>query len=216
MIQDAAVLGKTFTPPRSVRSPGSGGTSSSRCSPGSCARSCWALQADPRSPEHGQYGFLQDLIRQVAYDTLAKRDRRAKHLAAAEHLGRSLAEDEVAEVVASHLVEAYQLDPDAEDAAELRERAGHALLVGAERAAALGAASEAARFFEQAAGLAPSPEQSAALARAGEMLLRSASWTVLEGVRSRVRPPARGRRSARGGPSRGLARLRGDDNWTCG
>ena len=52
------------------------------------------LQADPRSPEHGQYGFLQDLIRQVAYDTLAKRDRREKHLAAArapcrdDHRGR--------------------------------------------------------------------------------------------------------------------------------
>ena len=30
------------------------------------------LQSDPRSPEHGQYGFLQDLLRQVAYDTLSE------------------------------------------------------------------------------------------------------------------------------------------------
>ena len=44
------------------------------------------LQADPRSPEHGQYGFLQDLVRHVAYETLSKRERRARHLAAAEHL----------------------------------------------------------------------------------------------------------------------------------
>ena len=28
------------------------------------------VQADPRSPEHGQYGFLQDLVRHVAYETL--------------------------------------------------------------------------------------------------------------------------------------------------
>jgi tetratricopeptide (TPR) repeat protein len=129
------------------------------------------LQADPRSPEHGQYGFLQDLIRQVAYDTLAKRDRRAKHLAAAEHLASAITEDEVAEVVASHLVEAYRLDPDADDAPELRERAGRALLVGADRAAALGAAGEAARFFEQVAELAASTsDQASALSRAGEML----------------------------------------------
>ena len=40
------------------------------------------LQSDPRSPEHGQYGFLQDLLRQVAYETLPKQERRAKHLAA--------------------------------------------------------------------------------------------------------------------------------------
>ena len=29
----------------------------------SFARRCWALQADPRSPERGQYGFLQELVR---------------------------------------------------------------------------------------------------------------------------------------------------------
>ena len=36
------------------------------------------VQADPRSPEHGQYGFLQDLLRKVAYETLAKPDRKAQ------------------------------------------------------------------------------------------------------------------------------------------
>ena len=36
------------------------------------------MQADPRSPEHGQYGFLQDLVRHVAYETLSKRERRAQ------------------------------------------------------------------------------------------------------------------------------------------
>jgi tetratricopeptide (TPR) repeat protein len=40
------------------------------------------VQADPRSPERGQYAFLQDLLKQIAYETLAKADRKAKHLAA--------------------------------------------------------------------------------------------------------------------------------------
>ena len=34
-----------------------------------------SLQADPLSPERGQYGFLQDLMRRVAYDMLSKHER---------------------------------------------------------------------------------------------------------------------------------------------
>ena len=52
------------------------------------------VQADPTSPEHGQYGFLQDLVRHVAYETLSKRERRARHLEAAEYLRRAFAADE--------------------------------------------------------------------------------------------------------------------------
>ena len=50
----------------------------------------FGVQADPRSPEHGQYGFLQDLLRKVAYETLAKADRKARHLAAAAFLEQAL------------------------------------------------------------------------------------------------------------------------------
>ena len=41
------------------------------------------LDTDPRSPERGHYGFLQALVQRVAYETLSRRDRKAKHLAAA-------------------------------------------------------------------------------------------------------------------------------------
>ena len=44
------------------------------------------VQSDPRSPERGQYGFLQDLVRHVAYETLSKRERKTRHLAAAAHI----------------------------------------------------------------------------------------------------------------------------------
>ena len=46
-------------------------------------RELLGLEADPRSPERGQYAFVQALIREVAYNTLAQRDRKVRHLAAA-------------------------------------------------------------------------------------------------------------------------------------
>ena len=54
------------------------------CSPRSWARRCSTLDADPRSPERGQYGFLQALVQRVAYETLSRHDRQALHLAAAD------------------------------------------------------------------------------------------------------------------------------------
>ena len=55
-----------------------------------------SIQADPRSPERGQYGFLQDLVKQVAYETLSKRERKAQAPGAAqflESLGRGRGRD---------------------------------------------------------------------------------------------------------------------------
>ena len=100
LLQDAAVLGKTFTQRRARRARGLPTPSSSRCSPSLVRKEVLGVQADPRSPEHGQYGFLQDLVRHVAYETLSKRERRARHLAAAAYLSAAFAddEDEVVEV----------------------------------------------------------------------------------------------------------------------
>jgi tetratricopeptide (TPR) repeat protein len=129
-----------------------------------------SLQADPRSPEQGQYGFLQDLVRRVAYETLSKRERAGRHLAAADHVAAALGEDEGAEVVAAHLLDAYQATPNE----ELKARAGGALTRAGERAAALAAAAEAQRYFEQAAELTDDPLARAELSgRAGEMAWRA-------------------------------------------
>ena len=57
------------------------------------------LQTDPSSPEHGQYGFLQDLVRIVAYETLARGQRKARHLAAADQLAATHGEEEIAQTV---------------------------------------------------------------------------------------------------------------------
>ncbi len=172
VVQDASVLGKTFSLPALAALSGVDAAELEPMLGGLVRKELLGLQADPRSPEHGQYGFLQDLLRQVAYDTVARRDRRAKHLAAAEHLASTLGEDEVAEVIASHLLDAYRLDPEAADADGLRERASRALLAAGERAASLGATIEGSRFFEQAAELSrDGGEQAAALLRAGELAI---------------------------------------------
>ena len=112
------------------------------------------VQSDPRSPEHGQYGFLQDLLRRVSYETLAKADRKAKHLAAAAFLEQGWGEHEVVEVVASHYLDAYNTAPDADDGDEIRAKAGELLARAGERAASLGASEEGERYFAQAAELA--------------------------------------------------------------
>ena len=113
------------------------------------------VQLDPRSPERGQYGFLQSLVQKVAHDTLSKKDREAKHLAIAEHIESSWAgdEDEIVEVVAAHRLAAYELAPDAEDAAEIRAQAAAALAKAGRRAQALAATKRARGYYEQAADL---------------------------------------------------------------
>jgi tetratricopeptide (TPR) repeat protein len=130
------------------------------------------VQADPRSPEHGQYGFLQDLVRHVAYETLSRRERRARHLAAAEHIRATYAADEaeVIEVVASHYVDAYEAVPDAEDAQVIKAKACEALVRAGRHARSLAAAAEARRYFEKAAALADEPlDRAALLSEAGKM-----------------------------------------------
>jgi tetratricopeptide (TPR) repeat protein len=174
MIQDAAVLGKTFS--RSALAALSG-TPEYELEPllsSLVRKEVLTLQADPRSPERGQYGFLQDLLKRVAYETLSKKERRARHLAAAEYLEGSFgsADAEIVEVVASHYVAAYEAAPDAPDAEQIRLKAQEQIARAAERAASLAAPEEAQRYFEQAAELADDPlDQARLLERAGEMAL---------------------------------------------
>jgi hypothetical protein len=64
-----------------------------------------AHETDPRSPERGQYAFVQALIREVAYNTLAKKDRKVRHLAAARFF-ETLETDELASALAGHYLAA--------------------------------------------------------------------------------------------------------------
>ncbi len=175
LLQDAAVLGKTFTNDALAALAGSE-TAIEPLLTSLVRKEVLGVQADPRSPEHGQYGFLQDLVRHVAYETLSKRERRSRHLAAAEHLSRAFSadEDEVVEVIASHYLAAHEAAPDAEDAAEIKGKARAMLARAGERAESLAAAAEARRYFEQAAELTDDPsERAGLLGQAGEMAVRA-------------------------------------------
>ena len=169
-LQDAAVLGKTFTGGALAAVSGIDESALEPLLAALVRKEVLGVQADQRSPERGQYGFLQDLVRHVAYETLSRRDRRERHLAAAAYLHASVADDdEIAEVVAAHYLAAYHAVADAEDAALLKEKALQALVAAGRRARSLAAAAEARRYYEQAAELTNEPlERAQLLADAGD------------------------------------------------
>jgi class 3 adenylate cyclase/tetratricopeptide (TPR) repeat protein len=141
-----------------------------------------AVRADPLSPDRGQYQFAQTLLRSVAYDMLSRHERKPRHLAVAAHV-RSTEGEELAELVAAHLLAAYRAaagDPDEE---ALREQALSALRRGAQRAASIGAPEVAAQTLlgavelargdrERAELLAASAERCEAAGRPDEALER--------------------------------------------
>ncbi|CAN5282857.1 adenylate/guanylate cyclase domain-containing protein [soil metagenome] len=127
------------------------------------------IDEDRDSPGYGQLGFVQDLVREVAYGTLARRERRSLHLAAAHHL-ESLGGDTVAEHLAGHLVEAHRLDPDHRDAARLGRRAVAALRQAAREAIRLHVPERALGLLKDAIRLceAASPQLTALLEEIAE------------------------------------------------
>ncbi len=170
LAQDASVLGKTFIKEALAWVSGLAPETLEPLLTSLMRKEILSVQADPNSPERGQYAFLGDLIRWVAYETLSKKERRIRHVAAAAFLEANFEEEDVAEVVASHYVQAYEAAPDAQDSADLRAKARDALARAGQRAASLGASAEALRYFERATELADQPLDEADLhERAGEV-----------------------------------------------
>ena len=175
LLQDGAVFGKTFTRQALAALSGLDETTLEPLLAGLVRKEVLSIQADPRSPEHGQYGFLQDLVRRVAYETLSRRERKALHLAAANHVEQTFgSEQEVVEVLASHYLAAYQAAPEDQDAEQIKERASELLADAGERAASLAASEEAERYFIEAASLAEETfGRARLLERAGVMAMRA-------------------------------------------
>ncbi len=177
VVQDASVLGKTFTRRAVAAAMGKPETALEPILTALIRKEVLGLQVDPRSPERGQYGFLQDLVRRVAYETLSRKERKALHLAAARHLEESWGaeQDEVVEILASHYIQAFEALPDTPDASEIKARARERLERAGRRAASLAASGDAQRYFEQALELADEPRTQAELAeQAGDMARRAA------------------------------------------
>jgi class 3 adenylate cyclase len=119
-------------------------------------REVLSVSADPLSPERGSYQFTQQMLRQVAYDTLSRRDRKARHLAVAQYLRQAYAADgeEVTDVIARHYQDALDAVPDDPDNAQIRGQAISVLVRAADRASRTGAPAAAAVSYAAAAELA--------------------------------------------------------------
>jgi predicted ATPase/class 3 adenylate cyclase len=156
VLQDASVLGKTFTRGGLSALTGIAEPELDPLLTSLVRKELLSVQSDPRSPERGQYGFLQALVQRVAYERLSKKERKARHLTVAHYLETSWAgdEDEIVEVIASHLLDAYNEFPDADDAIDIKSKARDKLVRAGERAASLAALDEAERYFKQGSELA--------------------------------------------------------------
>ena len=162
LVEDAAVLGQSFTPAGRAAVSGTGESELGPRLASLVRRELLVLDVDPRSPERGQYAFVQGLIREVAYNTLAKKDRKVRHLAAARYF-ESLETEELAGGLAGHYLAAQRLAADEAEADALAAQARIALRGAAERAAALGSHEQAITFLEQAQDVTTQPEDRADL-----------------------------------------------------
>ncbi|MFI5225738.1 MAG: AAA family ATPase [Candidatus Limnocylindrales bacterium] len=162
VLQDAAVLGQSFT--------AAGVGAVSGLDPEALEprlrtlvrRELLIVQTDPRSPERGQYAFVQALIREVAYNTLARAERKSRHLAAARWF-EALDEGELAGALAAQYVAAYRNSPEGPEADALVGQARIALKGAAERAVSLGSNRQALGFLRQALEITTDETEATAL-----------------------------------------------------
>jgi class 3 adenylate cyclase/tetratricopeptide (TPR) repeat protein len=155
LVQDASVLGESFTVDA---------LASLRSDPPAVVetrlrilaeREIFTIDTDPRSPERGQYRFVQSLIKEVAYQTLSKPDRSDRHLRAAAYFAQ-IEELDMVDVVATHYLEAYD-NASHEDAETIADRARDTLVEAAERASSLGSNDQALSLLQKALGVTQEP-----------------------------------------------------------
>ena len=192
----ASVLGRRFRPDALVAVAGGDPEVTRERVDGLVSRELLAVDDELASPGHGEVAFVQDLVREVAYHTLARSERRQLHLEAARYLG-GIADDTLAESLAGHLVEAHALAPEHPDAVRIARRAIAALRIAAREGIRLHAPERAIGHLERALRLAAAPdertrllEESAAAARgAGRLELAEQHLRELVTLHAEARRP---------------------------
>jgi class 3 adenylate cyclase/tetratricopeptide (TPR) repeat protein len=181
LLQDAAVLGQSFSVPSLAAV--SGRDQSQLVVPlrDLVRKELLAPITDPRSPERGYFGFVQGLIREVAYGTLAKPERRAKHIAAAGYF-EGLNDEELVGVVATHYAEAQGATAEGPERDSLAAQAREWLTLAGRRALALGSPEQALTYLERALALTQDGgERATLLDTAGDAAYRADAFErVLE------------------------------------
>jgi class 3 adenylate cyclase/predicted ATPase len=175
LVQDASVLGQTVTVAGLSAITGRGEDELERRLRALVRRELFELEADPRSPERGQYRFVQSLIREVAYGTLARRERRQRHIAVARYF-EAAGDDELAGALANHYLAAHEASAVGAEADAVAAQARLALRAAAERAATLGATDQAVAFLRQALEVTTDPVDRA------DLQLRAAASATAAGA----------------------------------
>jgi class 3 adenylate cyclase/tetratricopeptide (TPR) repeat protein len=130
-------------------------------------REILTLNRDPRSPEQGQYQFVQSIIREVAHDRVSRADRVRLHQQVAAFY-ESQNEPEMTGIIASHYLDALEAAGDGPDADELLPRVITSLLSAADRADLLGSYAQVVNLCLRGVDLAGDPGSR------GELLTRAA------------------------------------------
>jgi class 3 adenylate cyclase len=204
LLQDASVLGKTFSPDALAAVTGMSASSLEPVLRSLVRREFLSVDVDPRSPERGQYGFVGALVREVAYATLSKRDRRDRHLSAARYF-EALGDDELAGVLASHYTDAYGASTPGPEADAVGAQARIALRAAADRSFALASPVQAATYLRRSLDVTPDPGEAARLYEdVGRAELLAGNWPPAR----RASREATDRYEALGDPS-GYARAAG-------
>ncbi len=155
LLQDAAVIGQSFTPTTLAAVVQRPVAEVGQVLDSLVAKQVLTFVDEPLSAERGQYVFLQALVRTIALATLSRRDLKARHLAVARHLQETWGEEagDIAEVLASHYLDAIGAEPEAADVETIRASACQTLSDAGRRALSLALGPEARRHFQRAADL---------------------------------------------------------------
>jgi len=124
-----------------------------------------------------EYAFAHRLVRDVAYDEIARAARADKHLRAAAWLEERGRPDDTAELVAHHYLEARSCLPGVAHDMDLDRRTREALVRAGDRALALDSFGAAARYYTRALELWPDGDP----ARARVLLRLGHAQSVSEG-----------------------------------
>ncbi|MGC3993412.1 MAG: adenylate/guanylate cyclase domain-containing protein [Propionicimonas sp.] len=171
VVGDASVLGTTFPAEAVVAVSGLSESEASRVLAELVRREVLQVSADPLSPQRGNYGFAQEMLRQVAYDTLSRRDRKTRHLTVAGHLRASFPNDgeEVVDAIARHYQDALEAAPQDPDVPAIREALVATLLRAADRSERTGAPARAVESYVAAADIVSGADP----AQAARLLIRA-------------------------------------------
>jgi tetratricopeptide (TPR) repeat protein len=180
LLLTAAALGRRFRPD-ALRAVAGGDPETVRAQIDALVRrELLTLDEELASPGRGELAFVQDLVREVAYGTLSRVERRSLHLAAARWL-ESRSEEDAGESLAGHLLAAHRLAPDHPDAHRLARRAVAALRRAAQNALRLHLPYRALDHLEHALKLTDLDDQRAVvLEEAATAARASARLTLAE------------------------------------